>query len=168
MLENFIWEKVVLRKLSCHYQTKEPLSEDMCDKLAATKNENSGIHNMRQLQFGVLDQTIHNVSFADAKNVRTADVLKELAPLYAGVPMTPGTNFAASFGHIAGGYDAQYYGYLWSEVFSDDMFASVFMKAKDGPFDKDAGLKYRKCILQPGGSRDAVDMLRDFLGRDPT
>ena len=48
------------------------------------------------------------------------------------------------------------------------MFASVFMKAKDGPFDKEAGLKYRKCILQPGGSRDAYESLREFLGRDST
>lgn len=61
---------------------------------------------MRQLSFGILDQTIHNVTHAESKNVSTAKVLEELSPLYAGVPMTPGTNFAASFGHLAGGYDA--------------------------------------------------------------
>jgi Zn-dependent oligopeptidase len=62
---------------------------------------------------------------------------------YTGVPKTPGTNMAASFGHIAGGYDAQYYGYLWAQVFSTDMYQSVFMKSADGPFDAAAGLRYR-------------------------
>jgi thimet oligopeptidase len=79
--------------------------------------------------------------------VKTADVLEKLTWELTGVKKTPGTNFAASFGHLAGGYDAQYYGYLWSQVFSADMFASVFMNAPDGAFDSTAGLRYRRCIL---------------------
>ena len=77
--------------------------------------------------------------------------------------MTPGTNFCASFGHMCG-YDAQYYGYMWSEVFSDDMFQTVF---KGAPMDRASGRAYCDKVLARGGSMDAADMLTEFLGRAP-
>ena len=77
--------------------------------------------------------------------------------------MTPGTNFAASFGHMCG-YDAQYYGYMWSEVYSDDMYMSAF---KADPFARASGRAYCDKVLARGGSRDAADLLADFLGRPP-
>jgi thimet oligopeptidase len=80
------------------------------------------------------------------------------------VPMTPGTNFSASFGHMCG-YDAQYYGYMWSEVFSDDLFQTAF---KADPMSRRAGQKYCDVVLAPGGSKDAADLLEGFLGRPPS
>ena len=80
------------------------------------------------------------------------------------MPMTPGTNFSASFGHMCG-YDAQYYGYMWSEVFSDDLFQTAF---KADPMSRLAGQKYCDVVLAPGGSKDAADLLEGFLGRPPS
>ena len=79
------------------------------------------------------------------------------------------SNFVASFGHLAGGYDSQYYGYMWSEVYSADMFHSKFFDsvAGDKNDDNNAGLQYRQEILSVGGSRDAIESLRTFLGREP-
>ena len=111
-----------------------------------------------RLFFGLFDQTIHSRETSD-----TAAILASLHDSVMRVPMSPGTNFSASFGHMCG-YDAQYYGYMWSEVFSDDMFQSVFKRA---PLDRAAGRKYCDTVLARGGSMDAKDMLREFLGREP-
>lgn len=70
-----------------------------------------------------------------------------------------------SIGHYISGYDAGYYGYLWSEVFSADMFVSQF---KADPFNSDVGRRYCKLVLSRGGSVDEMELLKDFLGREPT
>ena len=75
------------------------------------------------------------------------------------------TNPAASFGHILGGYESQYYGYLWSLVYSCDLFSQFEEK---GIMDVELGKKYRDIVLAPGGSRDGEDVIRDFLGREPS
>jgi Zn-dependent oligopeptidase len=76
----------------------------------------------------------------------------------------PETNPAASFGHMFGGYESQYYGYLWSSVYSDDLF-SVFKQK--GIMNKDVGMRYREMILAPGGTQEALEDLTNFLGRAP-
>jgi thimet oligopeptidase len=161
MLENWCWCEEGLARLSCHFESGAKLPADLIKLLVVSKTAGAGYSNKRQLVYGLFDQTIHSTGKAD-----TAEVFRQVQDkVFPELPLTVGTNKAGSFGHLAGGYHAQYYGYMWSDVFSADMFESVFQK--DGIFNPDVGAKYRRCILQPGGSRDAADMLRDFLGRDP-
>lgn len=160
MLENWVWKPEALVRMSRHHETGAPIPDDLLQALIKSRNANSGILNMRQVVLASFDQAIHRAASAD-----TAAELARLTQELMMVPATPGTNMAASFGHLAGGYDSQYYGYLWSDVYSADMFESRF--EVEGIFAPSAGLSYRKEILAPGGSRDAIESLRAFLGRDP-
>ncbi|XP_064624958.1 thimet oligopeptidase-like [Lineus longissimus] len=160
MLENWCWEKEPLNQMSGHYKDGSSIPDEMLEKLMKARIANAGLFNLRQILLGTFDQTIHTLPKAD-----TAQIFSNLSTEILGISATPDTNMSASFGHLAGGYDAQYYGYLWSEVFCMDMFASRFKK--EGIMSAKVGADYRKYILGPGGSVDANEMLRNFLGRDP-
>lgn len=160
MLENWVWQPEALFRMSKHHETGEPIPAALLQALIDSRNANAGILNMRQIMLASFDQAIHTAESADTEAV-FAQFCRDLMK----VPATPGTNMAASFGHLAGGYDAQYYGYMWSEVYSADMFKSRF--EAEGIFSPVTGMSYRNEVLAPGGSRDAADSLRAFLGRDP-
>ncbi|XP_047472872.1 thimet oligopeptidase-like [Penaeus chinensis] len=161
MLENWVWEKEPLALMSGHYKTGENLPDEIVERLQKSRKANAGGFNLRQIILGTFDQAIHTRGQADTKSLfaQTYRDIMDIEPI-------PNTNMPANFGHLAGGYDAQYYGYLWSEVFSMDMYESRFKK--EGILTPAVGTDYRTKILQPGGSKDAADLLRDFLGRDPT
>jgi len=162
MMENWCWEKEPLRRMSRHY--KDPsrrIPDELVEKLARAKDANVAMLTQRQLSFGLFDMAIHTSSKAD-----TAAVMREVSQRTTGVPPIEGTNFAASFGHMAGGYDAKYYGYMWSLVYATDAYESKFKAA--GCMDASVGREYRRCILEPGATQDAMELLRNFLGRDPS
>ncbi|XP_065179888.1 thimet oligopeptidase-like [Sycon ciliatum] len=161
MLENWCWQREPLQRMSGHYQTGEPLPAEMIEKLVESRNANVALFMRRQLCFGLFDQHIHT----SQETVDTPRVYERFCQQINGYSPPEGTSFPATFNHIAGGYEAQYYGYMWSSVFSYDMFFSRFNK--EGVMNPDVGKQYRQLILGPGGSRDAKDMLCDFLGREP-
>ncbi|MBI4346878.1 MAG: Zn-dependent oligopeptidase [Elusimicrobia bacterium] len=161
MLENWVWRADIVERLSGHYrEPKRKLPKELLDRMIAAKTVNAGITYLRQAMFASVDLAYHLEPVAD-----TTALWQKVASEISLVPMTPGTHPEAGFGHIMGGYDAGYYGYLWSKVYAQDMFSRF---EQSGPLDPQTGGAYRRIILERGGSVDESASLREFLGREPS
>jgi Zn-dependent oligopeptidase len=160
-LENWTWEYESLKLFAKHYKTGEVLPEALFKKMKATQRVGVAIQYIRQAYLGVLDFTYED-KYDSIKGKDLVDVSKDLNAIRQ-MPFVEGSNFIASFGHL-NGYAANYYGYLWSKVYAEDMF-SVFKK--NGVMDTKTGIRYRQAILESGSTKEEMDMLRDFLGREP-
>jgi len=160
MLENWTWNGKILQSLSGHHKDRsKKLPDDILARMLAAKNVDSGLKYLRQAFFATYDLTAHMTEAQDP-NVLYAKLMEEVSL----IPMSPGTRPEAGFGHLMGGYDSAYYGYLWSEVFAQDMFSRF---EKEGLLSPVVGLDYRRKILEPGGSIEEGVSLRAFLGREP-
>lgn len=161
IMEHWTWRPEVLATFARHHETGEPIPAGLVEALVEARNLNVALATLRQMQFGFLDLELHGPR---APELDLDDVTRRAAQIGL-LPHQEGTFFPASFGHLLGGYDAGYYGYLWSEVYGDDMF-SVF--EEEGVTDPVVGARYRRIILEAGGTRDGMDLLCDFLGREPS
>ena len=165
-MENFCWEWSVLRHMTAHVDTGEPLPRALFDKMLAAKNFQSGLQTLRQIEFSLLDMRLHTESDS-AHNVLSVlhEVRDEVAVLHP-----PAFNrMPHSFSHIfAGGYSAGYYSYKWAEVLSADAYAAFEETAnEDGSPNVETGRQYRTAILEAGGSRPAMASFKAFRGREP-
>jgi thimet oligopeptidase len=158
IMENWTWHPQVLGRFARHYQSGEPIPEPLVEQLTAAKNLNIALSNLRQMHFGLLDMWLH-----DDSPDKSVDSIWRRSVEVSLFPVHEGTFFPASFGHLFG-YDAGYYGYLWSEVYGDDMWSRF---AAEGVTNPEVGRQYRRHVLERGGSQDGLDLLRAFLGRDP-
>lgn len=159
IMEHWTWESDVLRRFSRHYETGDQIPVELVDHLVAARDVNVAAATLRQTYFGILDLSLH-----DDADDRDLEALDRLAYEVNELPFPEGTFLLASFGHLMGGYDAGYYGYLWSKVFGDDMYSRF---QAEGPLNPDVGREYRRIILEQGGTKDADELLVEFLGREP-
>ncbi|EIN12760.1 metallopeptidase MepB [Punctularia strigosozonata HHB-11173 SS5] len=160
MLENWCWEPKVLKQMSRHYKTGEPLSDELIKKIVDSRYVNVGLFYLRQLFFAKFDMKVHMDSEPNDYTQLWNSMREQISLVKGGEPQ-PGQG---TFGHITGGYDAGYYGYTYSLVFAADMYKTVF---EADPLDPKRGQHYRESILLPGGSRDEMQSLEAFLGRKP-
>jgi oligopeptidase A len=164
-MENFAWSYEVLSKCSAHAVSGEALPRELFDKLEQSRNAGAGLAMLRQLELGLFDFRLH--AEYDPSNV--VPVLSVLDDVRAEVCLLthPAYNrLPHAFSHIfAGGYAAGYYSYKWAEVLAADAF-SAFEEA--GIFDAATARRFRKEILEIGGSRDIMEAYVAFRGRKPT
>ena len=158
MLENWVWKEEILTLVSGHYEDrKKKLPKDLLDRMLDAKLADTGILQLRQVFYSLIDMLYHTETPEDPTS-EFHRLFKEIT----GFTVPEGTIPEASFGHIMGGYEAGYYSYLWSRVYAQDLFTKF---EKNGFMDEKTGLEYREKILAPGGSRDPDEMVKDFLGR---
>src|SRR5690606_9066430 len=152
IMEHWTWRPEVLATFARHYETGEVIPEELVKAMVEARNLNIAIHTLRQVQFGLLDLGLHGEGAAETD----LDEIHRRSTAVALLPLHQGTFYPASFGHMLGGYDAGYYGYLWSEVYGDDMFSRF---EAEGVTDPGVGADYRRAILEAGGAKDGMDLL---------
>jgi oligopeptidase A len=163
-MENFCWEWEVLRHMTRHVDTGEPLPRELFDKMLAAKNFQSGLAMLRQLEFAVFDMRLHS-DFDPASGQTALQLLNDVREHIAVLRPPAYNRFPNSFSHIfAGGYAAGYYSYKWAEVLSADAY-SFF--EENGVLNPVAGERFRDEVLAVGGSRPAAESFRAFRGREP-
>ncbi|KAJ2716109.1 metalloendopeptidase [Coemansia spiralis] len=163
MLENWGWDPASLRKFAVHYKTGEPIPDDLVAKLVAAKNQGAGLDNLYQVFLGLFDLAIHSSTNGNVDVLQMFnDMRSEISMIGNGNAVT---HKVTTFGHLAGGFASLVYSYMWSHVFSADMYATRFQK--EGLDNATTGMDYRTETLRPGGSRDAMESMVRFLGRKP-
>jgi len=162
MLQNWVWDKKVLDTFAGDYRDpSKKIPAEIIKKMNDAKLANAGVFYRRQFAFASLDLALHDPHPEDMPYDCVAITNPILEKVF--LPIDRSTTFVSYFGHL-NGYDAGYYGYAWADAIAADM-ATVFEKAKDGYLDKQAGMKLRREIYEPGDSRDVNVSIEKFLGR---
>lgn len=164
LLEHWVWDAKVLKEISGHYKdTTKKIPDELIKKMINLRNFNQADLYMRQLLLAQFDMKVHT----SKSEIDINKSYQELAKSLMNLDIPDNVHLASGFNHIvSGGYQAGYYGYLWSEVFADDLH-SRFVSSKFKLMDSKLGQKYRSLILEVGGTKEPMEMMKSFLGREP-
>lgn len=163
-MENWCYTRETLLGFARHYETGEPLPDELLTRLRASRRFHSGLANVRQLEFSLFDLRLHR-DYDPAKGAQIYEVLEKVRDEVSVLRPPVWHRFAHSFSHIfAGGYAAGYYSYKWAEVLSADAFAAF---EEEGLFNPAVGRRFRDTVLGQGGSRPAMEVFVEFRGRKP-
>ncbi|MBT8146420.1 MAG: M3 family metallopeptidase, partial [Gammaproteobacteria bacterium] len=164
LMENWCWNEQSIELISSHHESGEPLPAEMLKKMLKAKNFQAGMQMMRQLQFGLFDFELHR-GLAGLKPGYVRDTMQTVKDKTAVFPTPDFNRFENSFSHIfAGGYAAGYYSYYWAEVLSADVFSKF---DQSGVLSAETGRSYLEKILSRGGGVKALELFKDFMGREP-
>ena len=164
-LENWCWEPEALAVISGHFETGEPLPQELLDKMLSARNFQSAMAMARQLEFALFDFRLH-LEWATGAFDSVQDLLDDVREQVAVVPAPDFNRFQNAFSHIfAGGYAAGYYSYKWAEVLSADAFSRF---EEEGIFNEDTGNAFKREILEAGGSKEPMELFVAFRGREPS
>ncbi|XP_015894417.2 probable thimet oligopeptidase [Ziziphus jujuba] len=162
VLENWCYEGFSLKLISGFNQdVTKPVKDEICKSLKRQRHSFSALKLKQEILYCLFDQIIHS-----NENVDIVELFKHLHPkVMLGLPMLEGTNPASRFTCSAIGYEAACYSRIWSEVFAADIYASKF---RDGLLNQYVGMQFRNKVLAPGGAKEPIEVLSDFLGREPS
>ena len=160
-LENFAYEAAILKRFGFHYETGEPISDELMAKIKETKNFQAALGILRQVEFSLFDFKLHQKLYQGEEVQNLIDSVREKTSLIK----APSYNkFQHGFAHIfAGGYAAGYYSYKWAEVLSADAFFTCL--DEEHGFDKEKAKGYKEYILANGGAKEMSELYREWLGR---
>jgi thimet oligopeptidase len=158
MLEEWAWDAGVLHSFARHVETGEALPADLVERARRARNFGKGTYARQQMFYAMLSLHLHD---RDPAGLETTRVVRDLQDEYSMFRYVDGTHFHASFGHLEG-YSALYYTYMWSLVIAKDLFSQF---PEENLFDPEVAGKYRRCILDAGGSAPAAELVQRFLGR---
>ena len=158
MLEEWVWDPEALAGFARHVETGAPIAAELVARMRAADEYGKGLWVRQQMFYAALSLELHR---RDPAGLDTTAVVAELQERYTPFRHVPGTAFQASFGHLDG-YSAIYYTYMWSLVIAKDLFG-VFRR--EGLMARAPAERYRRAVLEPGGSRPAAELVEAFLGR---
>jgi oligopeptidase A len=166
IMENWCMEREALNQFARHYQSGEPIPEELFEKMRRARNFRSANFQMRQLAFGMVDLKLHR-EYEAAAHPNVMAYARDIYAAFSPAPLPENYGMIASFTHLFSSpvaYGAGYYSYKWAEVLDADAFTRF---RREGIFNSGTGADYRRSILERGNSEDPALLYRNFMGRDP-
>ncbi|GIU80441.1 MAG: oligopeptidase A [Bryobacteraceae bacterium] len=166
IMENWCWERPSLDLFARHFETGEPMPEELFRKMRAARTFRAANAQMRQLGFATVDLALH-IDYDPGRDGSPVEYANRILREFAPAPLPDDYAMLASFTHLFAdptGYGAGYYSYKWAEVLDADAFTRF---QREGVFNEKTGREFRQAILERGDSEEPIVLFRRFMGRDP-